>query len=75
MTSPPRQRSPLKAGNAAQAGGLSAWEIYINPVRDALNEARAEPSCYSETTDTPEWGAVIAADLVDAALAALDGEP
>ncbi|MEJ1098572.1 MULTISPECIES: hypothetical protein [unclassified Pseudoxanthomonas] len=56
-----------------QAGRLSAWEIYRNPARDAVNEARAELARYAATTDTPEWGAVIAADLLDAALSALAG--
>lgn len=73
MLPPPEQRSPHKAGNVAQAGGLSAWEIYRNPARDAVNDARAQLARYAETTDAPAWGAVIAADLLDAALAALDG--
>lgn len=68
-----RRRSPREAGNGAQAGGLSAWEIYRNPARDAVNLARAELACYAETTDDPEWGAVIVADLLDAALSVLDG--
>lgn len=67
------RRSPHKAGNVAQAGGLSAWEIYRDPARDAVNKARTELARYAETTDAPEWGAVIAADLLDAAVSALDG--
>jgi hypothetical protein len=73
MLTPPKQRSPHKAGNVAQAGGLSAWEIYRNPARNAVNKARAELFRYAETTDTREWGAVIAADLLDAAQSVLDG--
>lgn len=68
-----KQRSPRKAGNAAQAGGLSAWESYREPARDAVNKARDELARYADTTDAPDWGAVIAADLLDAALSALDG--
>lgn len=68
-----KQRSPHKAGKAAQAGGLSAWESYRESARDAVNKARDELARYADTTDAPDWGAVIAADLLDAALSALDG--
>jgi hypothetical protein len=68
-----RRRSPREAGNGTQAGGPGAWEIYRNPAREAVNLARAELARYAETTDNPEWGAVITADLLDAALSAMDG--
>jgi hypothetical protein len=39
----------------------------------AVCAALAELNSYGETTDAPEWSAVIAADLLDAARSALDG--
>lgn len=68
-----RQCSPHKAGNAAQTGGLSAWESKRSRALLAVCAALAELNSYAETTDAPEWGAVIATDLLDAALSALDG--
>lgn len=70
---PRRQRPHCNGAEGAQAGGRSAWEEYRNPTRDAVNKARAELARYAEMTDDPEWGAVIAADLLDAALSALEG--
>ena len=43
--------------------------------RRALDEARQLLALYAMATDAPEWGTVEAADLLDAARAALDGAP
>ncbi|MEF9978262.1 MAG: hypothetical protein RR834_07200 [Thermomonas sp.] len=40
-----------------------------------LRQARCALNCYAVATDTPAHAAVEAADLVDAALTALDGAP
>lgn len=69
-----KQRGPGRNRGHAQAGGLRAWEEYRIRASLEVGMALAELARYAETTDTPEWGAVIAADLLDAALSALDGE-
>lgn len=47
----------------------------IRAARCALDEAREHLALYATLTDEPDWRAVDAADLLDAARAALDGAP
>ena len=68
-----KRRSPRKAGNVAQAGGLSAWEVYRTATLDDVQAAQARLSNYANGTDDPAPGAVEAADLLDAARDALGG--
>ena len=68
-----KRRSPREAGNVAQAGGLSAWEVYRNATLDDVDTARARLTRYANETDAPAPGAVEAADLLDAARDALGG--
>ena len=68
-----KRRSPHKAGNGAQAGGLGAWEVYRTAALDDVRRASEHLSRYANNTDTPAPGAVEAADLLDAAHAALGG--
>lgn len=70
-----KRRSPRKAGNVAQAGGLSAWEVYRTAALADVCRACEHLSRYATGTDTPAPGAVEAADLLDATLDALGGAP
>lgn len=69
-----KQRGPGGHRGHAQAGGLRAWEAYRICTLQALVLARSQLADYAESTDEPEWDAVIAADLLDAVQSALDGE-
>lgn len=68
-----KRRSPHKAGNVAQAGGLSAWESYRSRALLAVLSALTELNSYADSTDDPAPGAVEAADLLDAARVVLGG--
>ena len=68
-----KRRSPRGAGNVAQAGGLSAWEVYRNAALDDVSCASERLARYANETDAPAPGAVEAADLLDAARDALGG--
>ena len=61
------------AGNVAQAGGLSAWEVYRTAALDDVERARERLARYACETDAPAHVAVEAADLLDAARTALGG--
>lgn len=73
MTMRQKRRSPRKAGNVAQAGGLSAWEVYRTEALAGINDASEKLSRFADETDNPLAGAVEAADLLDAAREALGG--
>ena len=68
-----KRRSPHKAGDVAQAGGLSAWEVYRTATLDDVERACERLARYASETDTPVHVAVEAADLLDAARTALGG--
>ena len=68
-----KRRSPHRAGNATQAGGLSVWEVYRSATLDDVSSARSRLHHYANGTDEPAPGAVEAADLLDAACDALGG--
>lgn len=57
----------------AQAGGLSAWEVYRTATLDDVERACERLARYASETDTPTHVAVEAADLLDAARTALGG--
>lgn len=57
----------------AQAGVLSAWDVYRRAVLDEIQRASDHLSEYARATDTPARAAVEAADLLDAARDALEG--
>jgi hypothetical protein len=69
-----KQRGPGGHRGHTQAGGLRTWEGYRIHTLRALRKAHAVLARYAQSTDEPAWRAVIAADLLDAALSALDGE-
>ena len=68
-----KRRSPRGAGNVAQAGGLSAWEVYRKATLDDVSSARKRLHHYANGSDEPAPGSVEAADHLDAARDALGG--
>lgn len=69
-----KRRSPRVAGNVAQAGGLSAWEVYRKATLNDVSSARSRLHQYANGTDAAAPGSVEAADLLDAARDALGGD-
>ncbi|CAD1792530.1 MULTISPECIES: hypothetical protein [Xanthomonas] len=78
MRFPDKQRSPHEAGHGAHAGRLGASRdytmeaaLYLAAV--AMEAAQAQLEAWARLTDEPHWAVVDAADLLDAARAALEG--
>lgn len=68
-----KRRGPGGNRGHAQAGALSAWEVYRKATIDDVSSARNRLHHYANDTDEPAPGFVEAADLLDAACDALGG--